>query len=151
MPVDSGARDGEMRRRAQERLRRVEEIRTAGRLFEAGFTMRHIADTLHCPVPRAQRMVHAAGSYGSEPSPEEIILRAAVDDTDRNKLIRTLSECRFTFRAYAPAPFEGAQGGTWDQVRTAHAGGLLTTEEFQRVRAAVQPPPEAAAKRADDA
>lgn len=127
-------------RRARERLARFEEIKAAQLLAEAGKSQRQIAEALHTTQPRVHRMLKAASADRDGRTPEEIILRATVDRTDRKKLIRDLSKFHYSFREHAPEPFEGARPGTWDEVRSAMVSGMLSKDEFERVRAAVKPP-----------
>lgn len=128
-------------RRARERLDRIEEMRDAQRLAEAGKAQRDIADLLHTTQPRVHRMLKAMETRKRDAeTPEEIILRATVDGTDRAALVRRLAKCKYTFRKHAPEPFEGAVGGSWDDVKHAFMTGLLTQGEYERVRDAVKPP-----------
>lgn len=128
-------------RRAQERLARIEDMRDAQRLAEAGMAQRDIADLLHTTQPRVHRMLRAMEGRESEAvTPEEIILRATVGDGSRAELVKRLSAVTYTLRQYAPAPFGGAISGSWDDVKHAFVSGLLTKREFERVRAAVKPP-----------
>jgi hypothetical protein len=127
-------------RRARERLDRIEEMRDAQKLERAGKTQRDIADLLHTTQPRVHRMLKAMEGRDDDATPEEIILRAAVDGSDRNALIKRLAEIRYTFRQHAPEPFEGAVGGSWDDVKHAFMTGLLSQGEYERVRDAVKPP-----------
>lgn len=130
-----------MVRRARERLDRIEEMCDAQRLADAGMAQRDIADLLHTTQPRVHRMLKAMeGRRGDTQTPEEIILRATVDGTDRDALVERLAECACTFREHAPEPSEGAIGGSWDDVKHAFVTGLLTQGEYERVRAAVKPP-----------
>lgn len=140
VPVDVAQIEREaLVRRAQERLSRLEDIRAAHRLSEAGQSQRQIAEALHTTQPRVHRMLRVAYAYEVH-SPEEIILRATVNRVDRRKLVRELSQCDYSFRRHAPEPFEGAQPGTWDQVTAALFSGMLSKDEFEQVRAAVKPP-----------
>lgn len=81
----------------------------------------------------ALRMVDA------EPQPEELILRAYVDGSDRGELVAALSGYRFTFPEYLDG---GRRTGTWDQVILGFYLDYLTVEELAEVRAAVNPPAE---------
>ena len=128
-------------RRARERLDRIEEMRDAQTLERAGKSQRDIADLLHTTQPRVHRMLKAMEGRGDDDAtPEEIILRATVDGSDRDALIKRLAEFRYTFRQHAPEPFEGAVGGSWDDVKHAFMTGLLSQGEYERVRDAVKPP-----------
>lgn len=140
-PLDIAAIQREaVTRRAQERLGRIEEMRRARQMALAGKSQREIAETLLTTQPRVHRMLKAMeGRPADAVTPEEIILRAAVDDTDRTALIRHLIKLDYTFREHAPEPFEGAVGGSWDDVRHAFMTGLLSAEEYEHVRDAVQP------------
>lgn len=130
------------RRRAVERLARIEEMRDAKRLADAGKAQREIADLLHTTQPRVHRMLRAMeGRESDAVTPEEIILRATVGDVPRADLVKRLAAFRYTFRQHAPAPFEGAVSGSWDDVKHAFVNGLLTEGEFEHVRAAAKPPP----------
>lgn len=128
-------------RRMKDRLARIEEMREAWQLADAGKTQREVADILQTTQPRVHRMLKAMEGRDPEtPSPEEIILRAAVEGTPRADLVRRLAQFHYTFRQHAPEPFEGAVSGTWDEVRHAFVTGLLSEREFERVRDRVRPP-----------
>ena len=127
-------------RRARERLVRIEDIHAAHSLAALGKTQRQIADALHTTQPRVHRMLKVVLHHSDGRSPEELILRATADSTDRKELVRALSRCHYTFREHAPEPFEGATRGSWDEVRSAFVAGMLSKDEFERVRSAVKPP-----------
>ncbi len=128
-------------RRARERLDRIEEMRDAQKLALADKSQRDIADLLHTTQPRVHRMLKAMdGRTVDAVTPEEIILRTTVDGGDRDALVKRLTECQYTFRKHAPEPFEGAIGGSWDDVKHAFMTGLLSQGEYERVRDAVKPP-----------
>ncbi|MBB2893462.1 hypothetical protein [Flexivirga oryzae] len=136
----AGVERGALVRRAQERLVRIEDIRAASRLRRGGRTQRQIAEILHVTQPRVHRMLIAAEAIGDGVTPEEVILRATVDGADRGTLVQTLAGLTYTFTEYAPGVMDGSRPGTWLQVEVAAASGLLTEDEFDRVRAVVQPP-----------
>ena len=139
--VDVKAFAGEAKvRRAQERLLRIEDMKAAAALSDAGMSQREIATTLATTQPRIQGMLKAVEGRGRIVWPEEIILRAAVSRSSRTKLIDALSQLEYTFGEHAPEPFDGAVRGTWDEVAAAYVSGLLSKEEYERVRAAVRPP-----------
>lgn len=128
-------------RQAQARLHRIEEIRDASTLAAKGLGQREIAEILRTTQPRVHRMLKATqGRPLDKPSPEELILRATVTKTSRADLLAALKQMDYTFRKHAPAPFDGAVSGTWDQVQAAAVEGLLTSEEYEEIRGVVQPP-----------
>lgn len=126
-------------RRAQERLRKFDDVDAAVALQAEGRSHREIAETLHTTQPRVQRLLkaHAAGETRTV-TPEEIILRATVNGTSRTDLVEALSRYPYTFTEYAPEPFEGSKPGTWLQVSTAVASGFLSEREFEQIVAAVR-------------
>lgn len=128
-------------RQARERLDRISEVRDAAHLSETGLGQREIAQVLHTTQPRVHRMLKAATWLNRDKeSPEEVILRATVDQTDRSDLVKRLSTMTYTFKKHAPAPFEGAVSGSWDQVTAAVVADLLSRTEYEQIRDAVQPP-----------
>jgi hypothetical protein len=128
-------------RQARERLDRFEEMRDAERLQQSGLAQREIAEILRTTQPRVGRLLRGARVLSSAAhAPEEIILRATVDQTSREELIETLCALSYTFTEFAPYPDDGSLPGTWTQVSTAHSLGLLNDEEYQSVRSAVRPP-----------
>lgn len=130
-----------IKRKARDRLSRLEEIRDAGRLLAAGRSQREIAEALQTTQPRVHRMLKVIETSPPDAeTPEEIILRGTLDDVDRGELVKRLSKCKYTFAEHAPAPFEGSAPGTWNQIVAARVSGLLSKEEFERVVAAVKPP-----------
>lgn len=72
-------------------------------------------------------------------TPEELILRAFVNGSDRAALVAALGAYPFTFPEYIE---DGRKTGTWDQIPLAFYLDYLTAEELQAVRAAVNPPAE---------
>lgn len=127
-------------RQARERLDLIEEMRDANRLKLAGKSQREIADILNTTQPRVGRVLRGARVLGEAETPEEIILRATVEATPRDALVKQLSRLHYTFTEFAPAPHEGSVPGTWTQVSAAHLLGLLSDEEYESVCAAVKPP-----------
>lgn len=77
-------------RQAQERLRRIDTRRRAYRLRQDGVTETEIAAILDRPVPEVHRMIRSVEEMGDHVTAEEVILRAAVDGSDRNALVKTL-------------------------------------------------------------
>lgn len=141
-PVDlAAAESGAVRRRAQERLLRIDDMRAAFRLRHSGKSQREIAQTLHATQPRVHRMLKAVEARGGdEVTPGGTILRATAESTGREQLVNTLSAMNYTFTVHASYPSEGSIPGTWNRARAAYAGGLLTEEGFERVAAAIRPP-----------
>lgn len=114
-------------RRAQERLLLLGEIRDADRLRRSGRSQREIAAILRTTQPRVGRLLRGARALGKAPTPEEVILRATVDKTARGALVKRL--CALSYTATE----------MWKQVEEAHSDGLLRDEEYEKVRARVQP------------
>jgi len=127
-------------RQAGQRLALIEEMRAANGLKQAGKTQRDIADILHTTQPRVHRMLRGARALGDAETPEEIILRATIEHTARDVLVKQLTAFEYTFTEFAPPPHEGSVPGTWTQVSAAHLLGLLNDEEYENVCAAVKPP-----------
>lgn len=127
-------------RRVRERLDLLDEMRDANRLKLEGKSQREIAEILNTTQPRVGRILRGAGALGKGDTPEEIILRATVEATPRDVLVKQLSTFQYTFTEFAPAPHEGSVPGTWTQVSAAHLLGLLSDEEYESVCAAVKPP-----------
>jgi DNA-binding MarR family transcriptional regulator len=128
-------------RRAQERLRHIDEMRDAFKLLADGCTQREVAEILDTTQPRVHRMLRALEARGTiERTPEEIILRARVGELGREELVEDLRRLTYTFAKVAPKGSDGVISGTWDQVRQAARSGLLTKDEFERVRDEVKPP-----------
>jgi DNA-binding CsgD family transcriptional regulator len=126
-------------RRAQERLLVIGEMRDADRLRQSGKSQREIAEILRTTQPRVGRLLRAAHALGATPTPEEVILRAVVEDTARDVLVNQLCALDYTATEFAPYPHDGSAPGTWAQVSAAHLRGLLSDEEYESVRSAVQP------------
>lgn len=127
-------------RRAHERLNQFDEMRDAHELNRLGKNQREIADLLLTTQPRVGRLLRGAQALGDTPTPEELILRATVDDTPSDVLIKQLCGYQYTFTEFAPYPHEGSTPGTWTQVSTAHQLRLLSGEEYENVRSAVRRP-----------
>ncbi|MBB5164182.1 sigma-70 family RNA polymerase sigma factor [Mycobacterium sp. AZCC_0083] len=127
-------------RQARERLDFLDEMRDAQRLALAGKSQREIADILNTTQPRVGRILRGARALPEAETPEEIILRATIDDTPRDVLVAQLSSYPYTFTEFAPFPHDGSVPGTWTQVSAAHLVELLSDEEYESVCAAVQPP-----------
>lgn len=91
-------------------------------------------------VRRATERLARIGSRNGEVSPEETILRAFVEGTDRDALVQELSVRTYDFPEYAPFPHEGKTSTDWDDVEAAVVAGYLTEGEYRRIHAAVKPP-----------
>lgn len=140
VPVeDANFRARALDRIAQERLARIAERRDVARLSAAGKSQREIADILRTTQPRVGRIVKVIERLGDpfEVTPEEIILRAHVDGSSRDELVKLLSSYNFSDAQYAPHPAEGKIPGTWDQVRQAYFSGFISEAEFDRIKFAV--------------
>lgn len=124
---------------ARLRLARIDEVRTAGEMDRQGYPQREIARALSTTQPRAGRLVKMAKEMDPKPTPEEMILEATVNGSDREALIGALSRRSYTVREDAPWPSEGATPGTWDQVRWARSVGLLTEKEYSQIASRVGP------------
>lgn len=127
-------------RQVRERLDAIEEMRDAKRLSQAGKSQREIAEILSTTQPRVHRILRGSRALGEHATPEEVILRATLDGTPREKLVKALSTMDYTFTRYAPSPHEGSIPGTWAQVGAAHVLGLLNDEEYEEICAFVGPP-----------
>lgn len=114
-------------RRAQERLLQLGEMRDADRLRNSGRSQREIALILRTTQPRVGRLLRGARALGTAPTPEEVILRATVGKTARGALVKRLCTLSYT----APE--------SWNQVEEAHSLGLLRDEEYEKVKACMQP------------
>ena len=121
-------------RDAQKRLARIEEMRDALSLEQEGMSQRDIAQALGTTHPRARSF------ETTSITPEEVILRATVEETDRDALVKELSSFTYTATRVAPYPHDGSVTGTWSQVSAAHQLGLLSDEEYESVSRAVKPP-----------
>ena len=128
-------------RDAQKRLARIEEMRDALSLEQEGMSQRDIAQALGTTQPRVRRLLQGARSFETTSiTPEEVILRATVEETDRDALVKELSSFTYTATRVAPYPHDGSVTGTWSQVSAAHRLGLLSDEEYESVSRAVKPP-----------
>jgi len=127
-------------RQLRERLDAIKEMRDAKRLSLAGKSQREIAEILNTTQPRVYRMLRGSRALEQGRTPEEVILRATLNGTPREKLIKYLSVMDYTFATYAPSPHEGSIPGTWTQVGVAHVQGLLTDDEYEEICAFVRPP-----------
>ena len=127
-------------RQARERLDAIDEMRDAKRLSLAGKSQREIAEVLNTTQPRVHRILRGSWALGDEQTPDEVILRATLNETPREQLVKDLSTMHYTFTKYAPSPHEGSIPGTWTQVGAAHLVGLLSDEEYEEICAFVGPP-----------
>lgn len=110
---------------ARERLARIDEQR---------------AEVLAMPAStRARKKLYKP----NQQTPEEIILRAWVEGTDRGELVAKLSAITYTYSEYQRWPVEGRTESTWETVRSAGLTGFLSGEELDRIDAARRQGPEA--------
>lgn len=126
-------------RRAMLCLNPIEDRHAAYDLHQRGRTQRQIAAILHISQPRVQRMLAFAKQHGDAVTANELILRAAVYGTNRHDLVDALSAMAYSFDE-KPATTASRQPNAWIQVQIATSKGLLTAEEYERVRDAIQPP-----------
>lgn len=129
----------ELEAAARRRLERIQEIRRAGDLAKSGLSSAEVASEMQMPEPRARRLIKMEGDRWYEHTPEELIMWATVERSDRRELIEALCNLTYTYSVHAPWPAEGASPGTWDEVRAARASGLLSDAEFAEIVAAVKP------------
>jgi hypothetical protein len=137
---DTALRHRALERQARDRLNRIEEIRDVALLAWRGLSQRAIAERLNTSQPRIGRIQKLLELRNGdvEETPEEIIVRATVEHTNRRALVETLKGLTYTFGEQAPYPMEGSTTGTWDDVVDAHFEGLLSDAEYEEVRAAVR-------------
>lgn len=128
-----------LQRQARQRIDRIDELRAAKDASARNLTQREIAELLVTNQAKVHRLLKALERLQDDlpVEPEEMILRAFVYETDRSELTSTLKSFIFTFGEDAPYPHEGHLPGTWDQVVAAFAEGLLSKEEFDDVRGAI--------------
>ncbi|MCZ9884728.1 hypothetical protein [Arthrobacter sp. B2a2-09] len=131
---------GALQRQARQRVDLLDELRAVHNASSRGRNQRQIAEILVTSQAKVHRMLKAIErrpSVLASQEPEEIILRAFAYDTSRPELLATLKSMTFTDGEDAPYPEEGRIPGTWDQVVSAFAQGLLDEAEFNEVRAAI--------------
>lgn len=128
-----------LQRQARQRVDLLDELRAVQNATNRHLTQRETADILATSQAKVHRMLKAIERRNGnlDLDPEEIILRAFAYDTSREKLLTDLKLFPYTFGENAPYPHEGRLPGTWDQVVTAFAQGLLDEAEFNVVRAAI--------------
>lgn len=126
-------------RQARDRLNAIEEMRDAKQLSLAGKSQREIAEVLRTTQSRVHRILRGAKALGKSATPEELILRATVDRTARERLVKDLSTMHYTFATYAPSMHDGSIPGSWTQVGAAHVLGLLSDEEYEAICVAIRP------------
>lgn len=85
---------------------------------------------------RVQRILAAIELLGIEVTPEELIMRAWYERSDRDELVARLSAITYTYGEYAPYPAEGKTASTWEQVRQARLLGFLTKVEYEAIESA---------------
>lgn len=128
-----------LQRQARQRVDRLDELRAAKNAADRNLTQREIADLLATSQTQVHRLLQALERRGGtiEQDPEEIILRTFAYDSSRDEMVKALKVFPYTFGEEAPYPQEGRLPGTWDQVVTAYAQGMLGEDEFDEVSAAV--------------
>jgi hypothetical protein len=128
-----------LQRQARQRVDLIDEMRAAKNAADRKLPQRDIADLLATSQAKVHRLLKAVERRGGrvDKDPEEMILRAFAYDSSRKKLVDELKVLSYTFGESAPYPHDGRTPGTWDQVVTACAQGLLTEQEFAEIRAAV--------------
>lgn len=128
-----------LQRQARKLVDDLDELKAAQNAARRGLSQRDIADLLETSQAKVHRLLKAVERRGGklEAGPEEIALRAFAYDTSRSALVQTLKEFPYTDAQDAPYPHEGRIPGTWDQVVTALARGLLSDEEFEEIKGAV--------------
>lgn len=128
-----------LQRQARKLVDDLDELRAAQNAASRGLSQREIAGLLETSQAKVHRLLKAFERRGGnlEAGPEEIALRAFAYDTSRPALIRTLKAFPYTEGQDAPYPHEGRIPGTWDQVVTSFAKGLLSSEEFEEITRAV--------------
>lgn len=132
---------------ARDRLNRLREIRLVARQCANAMSQREIADALGITQPRVMRILKAIELRGLSlddaalQTPEEIILEATVNYSDRSEMVERLKEFTYTLGESAPYAHDGYVPGSWDQVLLARAQGYLSEAEFEEICAAVRQDP----------
>lgn len=128
-----------LQRQARKLVDDFDELKAAQNAARRGLSQRDIADLLETSQAKVHRLLKAVERRGGnlEAGPEEIALRAFAYDTSRSDLVQTLKKFPYTDAQDAPYPHEGRIPGTWDQVVTAWAKGLLSDEEFEEIKGAI--------------
>lgn len=129
----------DLNRIARERLARIDERRYVAAQVRLGDADGKIAQSMSMSESRVGRILAATELLGTEVTPEELILRAWHEGSDRGELVAQLSANTYTHGEYAPYPAEGKTAGTWDQVHRARLIGFLTEAEYEAVKAATGP------------
>ncbi|ULP45906.1 helix-turn-helix domain-containing protein [Mycolicibacter virginiensis] len=127
-------------RRAVEQLARTDQRRAAAAAAEAGKSPAQIAEQLGVDEPAVERLLRDAAFLGVEVTPEEMITRVWLTGSPREQLIQALIEFPHTADEFAPYPFDGMKRGSWSDVEYGYRLGRLTESEFNRIKAAVDPP-----------
>lgn len=136
-PLVQAERQQALKRVAQRAVSDLDGLRAALRLLDFGCSQQEIADVLMTSQAKVHRMLKLIkGRGGLIPvEPEEIILRATAGVISRQEMMDRLRAFEYSPGTDAPYPHEGHIDGTWDQVVSAYARGLITREELMGVEA----------------
>lgn len=137
-PVVQAERRQALKRLAQRSVSDLDERRAAKRLLDLGCSQREIAEVLMTSQAKVHRMLKIIERKGGviTVEPEEVILRAIAGEISRREMIDELKDFEYSLGTDAPYPHEDHVDGTWDQVLSAYARGLISKEEFDEVKTA---------------
>jgi transcriptional regulator with XRE-family HTH domain len=123
-------------RRAQERLVKVDDTLAAIRMVKAGMAHRAIAARLGLSNATVSRYANRSQVTVDRMRVEQMILRAFVDHTPRERLIDELVVYNdYTFTQHDPDGIDNAIGGSWGELTIAQGLGYMTWDEVNRVAA----------------
>lgn len=126
--------------REQQHLAEMQLRRGIFELADLGVAQRDIAKVAGISQPEVSRRLSRRRLTESQPSPREIVSRRQAGQIDSEEMVRELSEMHMTHRtpsrnsAYDAA---AAMTGTAKELAAAFQDGLITEDEYERVRKAI--------------
>lgn len=133
--------DGLRRARALAELLDLAEERAVLRAADDGQTQRAIATALGKPQTQVHRILQRARLAGTDlrVNTREVILLYQAGAISRGTMLGRLDSSREG--ESAESEFDsGYLPGSWEEIRSAYMAGLLTDEEYERLRLVKSPP-----------
>lgn len=134
--ADSGKTHA-LRLQARADLERIRYLRRVAQLVTEGHTHESIARSLDISASLANRLERQirSGVPVDEATPAEVINAHVAGEIDERAMLDQLLAMQFSLGTFDPTGGTGYVSGSWDEVQSAAARGLLTPAQYDELAA----------------
>ncbi len=134
--ADSGKTQA-LRLQARADLERVRLLRRVAQLVAEGHTSEAIARSLNISVLSTNRLERQirSGAPVDEATPADVINAHVAGEIDERAMLDQLLAMQFSLGTFDPTGGTGYVAGSWDEVQSAAARGLLTPAQYDELAA----------------